>query len=155
MGKREITKVALGATLLAAPAAGLAQSWVPGAEITGQSVQVETNGVVNTVYFDPGGAARIITPAGNVVQGNWTAAGGQLCLQTGTGRECWPYNAAFQAGQQVTLVSSCQVSSMRRGSRPMRDDARSATAATRVRPPCAPPDTRRQASPSPARWRPR
>jgi len=45
--------------------------------------------------------AVLLSPAGNVVQGNWTAAGGQLCLQTGTGRECWPYSNAFQAGQQV------------------------------------------------------
>ncbi len=100
-----------GAVLLGAPLSAAYSQWTPGSEIVGQSVQVETNGVVNTVYFDPGGAARILTPAGNTVQGTWTAAGGQLCLQTGTGQECWPYASAFQAGQQVTLTSSCQVAS--------------------------------------------
>ena len=97
-----------GLVLLAAPAYA---QWIPGSEIVGQSVQVETNGVVNTVSFDPGGVARIASPAGNVVQGTWTAANNQLCLQTGTGQECWPYQAAFQPGQQVTLVSSCQSTS--------------------------------------------
>lgn len=106
-----VSSLVYGAVLLGAPLTAAFSQWTPGAEIVGQSVQVETNGIVNTVYFDPGGASRIITPAGNVVQGTWTAAGGQLCLQTGTGQECWPYQAAFQAGQQVTLVSSCQVSS--------------------------------------------
>ena len=111
MRKGVVASLIYGGILLGAPLTAAYSQWTPGSELVGQSVQVETNGVVDTVYFDPGGAARIITPAGNVVQGNWTAAGGQLCLQTGTGRECWPYNAAFQAGQQVTLVSSCQVSS--------------------------------------------
>ena len=111
MRKGMVSGLFYGVVLLGAPLTAAHSQWAPGSELVGQSVQVETNGVVNTVYFDPGGAARIITPAGNVVQGNWTAGGGQLCLQTGTGRECWPYTAAFQSGQQVTLVSSCQVSS--------------------------------------------
>ena len=111
MRKGVVASLFYGAVLLGAPLTAAHSQWTPGSELVGQSVQVETNGVVNTVYFDPGGAARIITPAGNVVQGNWTAAGGQLCLQSGAGRECWPYGTAFQAGQQVTLVSSCQVSS--------------------------------------------
>jgi len=95
MGKREMTKAIVGAVLLGAPSVGLAQNWVPGSEITGQSVQVETNGVTNTVYFDPGGAARIQTPAGNTVPGTWAAANGQLCLTTDAAQECWPYAAAI------------------------------------------------------------
>jgi hypothetical protein len=90
--------------------AALAQ-WVPGSEIVGQSVQVETNGVVNTVSFDPGGAARITSPGGSVVQGTWTAANGQLCIGANGGQECWPYQAAFQPGQQVTLTSNCNATS--------------------------------------------
>lgn len=111
MRKGVVSSLVYGTVLLGAPLTAAVSQWTPGAEIVGQSVQVETNGVVNTVYFDPGGASRIITPAGNVVQGTWTAAGGQLCLQSAGGQECWPYQSAFQAGQQVTLVSSCQVSS--------------------------------------------
>ncbi|WP_118857428.1 hypothetical protein [Sphingomonas mesophila] len=91
--------------------AAVAQNWTPGSEIVGQSVQVQTNGVTNTVYFDQGGAARIVSPNGNVVNGTWNAAGGQLCLNVGGANECWPYTQAFQAGQSVTLVSSCQSSS--------------------------------------------
>jgi hypothetical protein len=102
--------IVAGAVLLAAPVTAIAQ-WVPGSEIVGQSVQVETNGVVNTVTLDPGGAARITTANGNVVPGTWSASGGQLCLSASGGRECWPYTQAFQAGQQVTLVSSCNVAS--------------------------------------------
>ncbi len=106
--KASVTGLALVATPMTA---ALAQAWMPGSEIIGQSVQVETNGVVNTIYFDPGGAARIASPAGRIVPATWSATGGQLCLQSDTGRECWPYASAFQAGQQVTLVSSCQASS--------------------------------------------
>jgi hypothetical protein len=109
---RLITKAFVGAMLLGASAAGLSQTgWAPGSEITGQSVQVETNGVTNTVFFDPGGVARIQTPGGNMVPGTWTAAGGQLCLSTGSARECWPYSQPFQAGQQVSLTSSCNAAS--------------------------------------------
>jgi hypothetical protein len=101
-----------GFVLAAVPlTAAVAQAWTPGSEIVGQSVQVETNGVVNTIYFDPGGVARIASPAGRIVPATWTAAGGQLCLQSASGSECWPYAQAFQAGSQVTLVSSCNATS--------------------------------------------
>ena len=93
---------------LVAPAAALAQAWAPGSELIGHSAQVSTNGVVNTVHFDPGGAARIVSPGGTTVQGTWSAANGTLCLNTGTGQECWPYTMAFQSGQSVTLTSNCQ-----------------------------------------------
>ena len=111
MSKGVVATLAYGAILLGAPLTAAYAQWTPGSELVGQSVQVETNGVVNTIYFDPGGAARIMTPAGAVVQGTWSAANGQLCLQTGGGQECWPYQSAFQAGQAVTLVSNCQSTS--------------------------------------------
>lgn len=112
MTAREVRKAMLGAIILAAPVAGYTQSaWVPGTEITGQSIQIETNGITNTVFFDPAGAARIQTPAGNMVPGTWTAANGQLCLTTGAAQECWPYAQPFKAGQQVALTSSCNASS--------------------------------------------
>ena len=107
-----VAKALGGACLIFAPlAAASAQAWIPGSEITGQSIQVQTNGIVNTVYFDPGGVARITTPAGTTVQGHWMVEGQMLCLQTASGRECWPYQSAFQAGQPVTLTSSCQTTS--------------------------------------------
>lgn len=103
---------AFGAALIVPTTTALGQTpWVPGSEIIGQSAQVQTDGVVNTVYFDPGGVARITTPGGNTVQGNWSAANGQLCLATGAAQECWPYTSPFQAGQPITLTSSCQSSS--------------------------------------------
>ena len=109
---RTLLSVSIGVVALAGlPAAALAQAWTPGSEIVGQSVQVTTNGVTNTVYLDAGGAARIVTPGGNTVPGTWTAANGQLCLNNGTAQECWPYSAPFQAGQPVTLTSSCNSSS--------------------------------------------
>lgn len=112
MGRSDVAKAVLGALLLTAPATGFTEmGWVPGSEITGQSVQVEINGVTNTVFFDPGGAARIQTPGGNMVPGTWTAASGQLCLTTGAAQECWPYAQPFKAGQQVTLTSSCHAAS--------------------------------------------
>jgi hypothetical protein len=103
-------RAAIGmATVLALPGVALAQA--AGSEIVGQPIQVTTNGVTNTVYLDAGGTARIITPAGNTVPGTWTAANGQLCLSAVGAQECWPYAAPFQAGQPVTLTSSCNASS--------------------------------------------
>jgi hypothetical protein len=71
-----MVRVAVGLTVATTlPAAALAQAgWTPAAEIIGQPVQVTTNGVTNTVYLDPGGQLRIMTPGGNTVPGTWTAA---------------------------------------------------------------------------------
>jgi len=108
---RTLLSISLGMAAMALPAAALAQSWTPGSEIVGQSVQVTTNAVPNTVYLDAGGAARIITPGGNTVPGTWSAANGQLCLNNGAAQECWPYTAPFQAGQPIALTSSCSSTS--------------------------------------------
>jgi hypothetical protein len=107
-----MTRFASGVGLAAAlltTAAGA--QWVPGTEIVGQTVQVETNGVTNSITFEPGGTARITTTSGRSVPANWTASNGELCLTTGGARECFPYNQAFQAGQPVTATSSCGATS--------------------------------------------
>ncbi len=104
--------IAASMAAIVAPSAASAQMWTPGAEIVGQSIVVNTKGTANTVYFDQGGVARIMTPNGTSVPGRWTAANQQLCLDIGTGSaECWPYRSAFQAGQPVTLTSTCNVPS--------------------------------------------
>ena len=108
MTKRFKASMLVTSLLVAVPAATVAQVWVPGSEISGQSVVVETNGVANTVYFDAGGAARIVSPQGRVVNASWTAANNNICLNSGAASECWPYQQAFQAGQRVTLTSNCQ-----------------------------------------------
>jgi hypothetical protein len=105
-----LVRAATAVALIGLPGAALAQA-TPGSEIIGQPVTVTTNGVANTVYLDPGGTARIMTPGGNIVAGTWSAANGQLCLSTGAAQECWPYASPFQAGQPVTLTSSCGSSS--------------------------------------------
>jgi hypothetical protein len=111
MKRSLVARAAAGLSLAALPGAALAQAWTPASEIVGQPVQVTTNSVSNTVYLDQGGAARILTPAGNTVSGTWTAANGQLCLNNGTAQECWPYSSPFQAGQPLTLTSSCNATS--------------------------------------------
>lgn len=88
-----------------------AQGWTPASEIMGQPIQVTTNGVTDTIYLDSGGTARFMTPGGNTVAGSWTAANGQLCLSNGAAQECVPYTSPFQAGQPVTLTSSCNATS--------------------------------------------
>jgi hypothetical protein len=104
-----VERAAAGLTLMTAlPGAAFAQA---ATEIIGQPIQVTTNGVTNTVYLDAGGTARIMTPGGNTVPGTWTAANSQLCLSNGSAQECWPYTAPFQAGQAVTLTSSCNSTS--------------------------------------------
>jgi len=99
----------LGAAALLA--SGASAQWVPGSEIAGQTVQVESNGVVNNITFEPGGTARITTPNGNVVPASWTANTGQLCLTAGSAQECFPYSQPFQAGQTVNATSSCGATS--------------------------------------------
>jgi hypothetical protein len=104
-----VGRAAAGLTLITAlPGVAFAQA---ATEIIGQPIQVTTNGVTNTVYLDAGGTARIMTPGGNTVPGTWTAANSQLCLSNGSAQECWPYTAPFQAGQAVTLTSSCNATS--------------------------------------------
>jgi len=100
---------AVGLALLAVPGAAFAQ-WSPGSEVMGQPIQVTTNGVTNTLYLDSGGGLRILTPGGNTVPGRWTAANGQLCINDGANQECIPYSGPFQAGQPLTLTSSCNAS---------------------------------------------
>jgi hypothetical protein len=105
-------KIAAAFVTAVLPGAAFAQAaWTPGSEIVGQPIQVTTNGVSNTVTLSPGGQAQILTPSGHPVTGTWTAANRQLCLGNGTAQECWPYSSAFQAGQPVTLTSSCNATS--------------------------------------------
>jgi hypothetical protein len=107
-----ILKVAAGLAVVALPSGAFAQAgWTPGSEIVGQPIQVTTNGVTNTVTLTPGGQAQVLSPSGRPVTGTWTAANGQLCLANGAAQECWPYTAPFQAGQPVTVTSSCNATS--------------------------------------------
>lgn len=93
-------------------ATAAAAEWVPGSEISGQQVQVQTNGVTNIITFEPGGVARISSPSGaKVVEAQWTATNGQLCLNSPTASDCYPYTQPFQAGQAVDLLSNCAVRS--------------------------------------------
>jgi hypothetical protein len=93
-------------------ATAAAAQWVPGSEITGQQVQVQTNGVMNVVTFEPNGVARISSPSGaKVVEATWTATNGELCLRSSTAFDCYPYTTPFQAGQPVDLLSNCAVRS--------------------------------------------
>ena len=109
MMKPSLLTALAGSALLIAPAAAFSQ-WVPGSEIVGQTLQVQTNGVTNSVYIGPGGQATITTPGGRVIPATWTAANGQLCLNNGLAQECWAYSSAFQAGQPMTLTSTCGTS---------------------------------------------
>ncbi|HYI43631.1 MAG TPA: hypothetical protein VD768_08425, partial [Sphingomicrobium sp.] len=95
MKKGIIFRALATVALVAAPVtAGFAQTmWTPGAEIVGQTIQVETNGVTNTVVLDAGGTARITSPGGTVVPANWSVAGNQLCLATATNQDCYAYAA--------------------------------------------------------------
>ena len=106
-----IGRIGLGFVIATLSSVCSAQAWTPGSEIVGQPIQVTTNGVTNTVTLSSGGQAQILTPSGNPVTGTWTAANGQLCLSNGAAQECWPYSAPFQAGQPVTVTSSCNATS--------------------------------------------
>jgi hypothetical protein len=100
-----VARAAVGLAVVAFPGVALAQA--TGAEIIGQPIQVTTNGVTNTVFLDPNGALRVITPGGNTVPGTWNIANGQLCISAAGAQECVPYSGPFQAQQPQTLTSSC------------------------------------------------
>ena len=102
-----LARTVFGVTIAMTAGAAFAQAWTPGSELVGQPIQVTTNGVTNTVYLDPGGSLRIMTPGGNTVPGTWTAANNQLCLGVGGAQECVPYDGAFQPQQPKTMTSSC------------------------------------------------
>src|SRR4051812_42805396 len=109
MKKPLLFKIILAAAAVAPASVVAAQAgWVPGSEIAGQTVQVQANGVMNTIAFNADGTASITTPGGTTVPGTWSAANSQLCLSANGGQECWPYSRPFQAGQQIALTSSCQ-----------------------------------------------
>lgn len=109
MTRTGLLKVAFFGVAAAAPLGAVsAQAWMPGSEISGQTVQVQTNGVVNSITFNADGTATIMTPAGTSVPGTWSAANNMLCLGANGGQECWPYAQPFHAGQQVALTSNCQ-----------------------------------------------
>ncbi len=106
---RQLTlRTAAGLALVFAPAVGaVAQmGWTPGSEIVGQTLQVQTNGITNSVTFNADGTATIMTPGGVPTPATWSAANNQLCLSTGGPQECWPYTRPFEG--QIALNSNCQ-----------------------------------------------
>ena len=109
MTKALFLRLAYVSAAVAVPVGGaLAQgAWVPGSEIAGQTVQVQTQGVMNTIYFAPDGTATITTPEGTTVPATWSAANNMLCVSANGIQECWPYTQPFQAGQQLALTSNC------------------------------------------------
>jgi hypothetical protein len=109
MTRSVLLKAAFFGAAVAIPIAGVAAQagWTPGSEIVGQTVQVQTNGVMNSITFNADGTATISTPTGTTVPGTWSTANNMLCLSANGIQECWPYSQPFQAGQQVALTSSC------------------------------------------------
>lgn len=106
-----LSKIVVGTIALSSASIAAAQ-WRPGMEIVGQEVQVQTNGVVNTISFQPNGVATIRSPSGaTVVNANWTSEAGQLCLKTSSTFDCYPYRAPFTARMPVDLISNCGVRS--------------------------------------------
>jgi len=90
------------------PAAASAQSMQPGSELYGQQVQVvAANGDTNTLTFQQGGDLMISSTNGQSARGTWNVQNGNMCIALGATRECWPYRAAFQAQQPMTMVSDC------------------------------------------------
>ncbi|HEX2803255.1 MAG TPA: hypothetical protein VHN55_04645 [Sphingomicrobium sp.] len=110
MAKSLLLRAALLGAGVSLPIAAVSAQpvWTPGSEIAGQTVQVQTNGVMNSVYFSPDGTVSITTPDGTTVPGTWSTANNMLCVSASGGQECWPYSQPFQAGRQVALTSSCQ-----------------------------------------------
>lgn len=104
-----IFKLGLAVTSVGIPSLAMAQS---AGEILGQPIQATTNGVTNTIYFDPGGSLRILTAGGNAMAGTWQMSGAQLCMNLGGQQECVPYDRPFVAGEARNLVTTCNASTV-------------------------------------------
>lgn len=109
MTKGLMIRIGVAAFAIAAPSIAMAQS---AAEILGQPIQATTNGVTNTIYFDPGGTLRILTPAGNTIAGTWQINGQQLCMNVGGQQECVPYDRPFAANEPRDLRTSCNAATV-------------------------------------------
>jgi len=116
MKKTSVAAAFAGAVLaaFAVPGTAAAQGMPDGSELRGSTFSVaSTDGTVNTVNLHPDGTASISSPSGLVtVQGRWFIENNMLCLEVAADRrECWPYQAAFQVGQEVVLTSDCPATS--------------------------------------------
>lgn len=104
-------KYVVASAALASASMSSAQ-WVPGGEIVGQEVHVQTNGITNVVRFQRNGVATIGSPSGaKVVDATWSADSGKICLETASTNDCYPYTRPFTAQQAVDLMSDCGVRS--------------------------------------------
>ena len=76
MTRSVLLRAAFFGAAVAAPIATVAAQagWTPGSEIVGQTVQVQTNGVLNTITFNADGTATVTTPTGTTVPGTWSTA---------------------------------------------------------------------------------
>lgn len=104
-----IFRLGLAVAAVGVPTVAMAQS---ANEILGQPIQAVTNGVTNTIYFDPGGTLRILTAGGNAMAGTWQINGAQLCMNLGGQQECVPYDRPFVAGEPRNLVTSCNAATV-------------------------------------------
>ena len=98
------------AAALTLPTAASAQAWTPASEVVGQPIQVTTNGVTDTVTLNPGGQVQIVRP----VERSFPVRGLRPMVSFASApaaAECFPYSAPFQAGQPVTVTSSCNATS--------------------------------------------
>jgi len=112
MMKKLIAFAGLVFAAFGAQSAAAQGAYQPGDELRGHSVQVEANGQTNTVSFERDGTLRIAGQNGEQATGRWFTEGQTLCMELSTSaRECWPYQAAFQTGQAVTLTSTCAITS--------------------------------------------
>ncbi len=109
--KTLITTALAGAAIVSASPA-MAQFAPTGQELRGHTVDVLfADGARNAVYFAPNGTATITGPSGVRSAGTWTVRANNLCLNVSGASECWAYARRFEAGETVTLRSSCDATS--------------------------------------------
>lgn len=105
--RKTITAAVVGSAIaFAAPA--MAQMAPTGQELRGHTVDVLfADGARNAVYFAPNGTATITGPSGVRAAGTWAVRNNNLCLDVSGATECWTYARRFEAGDTMTLKSSC------------------------------------------------
>ena len=77
---------------------------VPGAELYGRSIRVESGGRTSVMTFRHDGKVQAAFN-GQTLTGDWAVEGQRICFTWSGFRDCWPYSGLWPRGTAVNLKS--------------------------------------------------
>jgi hypothetical protein len=78
--------------------------WLPGSELVGQTMRVESAGRTSMMRFARDGSVHA-SFSGHDLDGRWNVEPGKICFTWGKVRDCWPYARPFRQGERMMLKS--------------------------------------------------